>query len=335
MLAAANALKKPIFKTLKDSATIESKRYATYQEAYSATKAAREKLVTDSTNADASLAWGRFLCCFKEDWSTGLPLLAQSNDKVWKSLAERELTRPVKTAELLELGDDWFKVGEKEKDPIQFQTRERAILAWDAAMVGAKDVELPKLKQQVNQRIAKLFEKSLATSKGDANGVPLAGTEAMTPDTAFTIEFWVLTTSKVGILLSKQHTATDSGVRLRLSVDQGIDKPKVHFEYAHPGGNGGTDTPNVITDGQWHHVALTKQGQTLKLFIDGIFVSFFPLQDDMRLQSVSPWKLGCGKNGPSLQAQFARVRISSVERYTNNFVPKKQFTKDSTTLYLR
>ncbi|MDB5392023.1 MAG: hypothetical protein JWM11_7669, partial [Planctomycetaceae bacterium] len=200
MLSAVTSLKRPLFKPLKDFAALEVKRYTAYQDAYTVAKTSRDKLVSDPADPAASLVWGRFLCCYLGNWEAGLPLLAQSEDKIWKPLAERELKKPTQPAALMQLGDDWLKAGEKEKDPVQFQTRERANLAWEEALASCQELERSKFALQLDQRLAKLFDKSLAVSK-DENGVPLLGTESMDPSTEFTIEFWVATSSKQGTVI--------------------------------------------------------------------------------------------------------------------------------------
>ncbi|MDB5336329.1 MAG: hypothetical protein JWN70_1948 [Planctomycetaceae bacterium] len=335
MTAAISSLIKPAFRLQKEYARQEAKRYTAYQEAYLVAKTAEEKLATEPTDPEASLTWGRFLCCYQESWETGLPLLAQSDDKVWKSLAERELNKPTESAALLQLGDDWLKAGDKEKDPIHFQTRERANLAWEAALESASDEEEPKLAKQVDQRTAKLFDKSLASAKGDITGVPLIGTEPLDPGSEFTIEFWVATTSVEGMLVTKQFSSTDSSVQLRLSLRRAGEDPRFHLETVSGDGGGGSETSNTISDGHWHHVALVVTDSSMNLFIDGRSVAKQPLRSGNGLQSASPWRLGSGRRSPYLSGQFGRVRISNVVRYTETFSPQKQFRRDLSTLYLR
>lgn len=333
MSSAAIALKKPLFKPLKEFAVLESKRYSNYQDSYAVAKPARDKLAASPDDAVANLMWGRFLCCFQQDWAAGLPLLAKCEDKVWKSLAERELNRPTRPAELLQLGDDWFKAGDKEKDPVQFQARDRANAAWLAALASAQEAELAKVAQQVDQRTTKLFDKSLVVAKGDAAGVPLMGTESLNPGPEFTIEFWVNTTSKQGVLVTKQHNGADSSMRARMSIVDGDSM--MHFEHGHASGGGGTAARNQMSDGHWHHFALVRHNQDFKYYQDGKAIGGFAPPGVDEFPSSSPWKLGCGKGFPPLAGQFARVRISNVARYTNSFVPQKQFIRDLSTLYLR
>jgi hypothetical protein len=334
MLSAAKTLKNPLFKPLKDFATLEGKRYALHQDAYVIAKAARDKLAANPTDPAASLIWGRFLCFYLENWDEGLPLLVQSGDKVWKPIAERDIDKPMLADELFRLGDDWLKAGDKEKDPVQFQTRARAILAWEAAVQTANLGDRPKLQSQLDQRISKLFDKSIANTGGNPNGAPLIGTEGLNPKTDFTLEFWFDTTSKNGIVFSKHHVDADCTLRVRLSSPQ-ADNPRLHLEIARGGGAGGSDTSNSFSDGHWHHMALVKQGAAINVYVDGQSVIKRTMQDGEQLVGGSPWKLGCGKGGPPLASQFAKVRISNVARYTQEFVPPKQYLRDFSTVYLR
>ncbi|MDB5386085.1 MAG: hypothetical protein JWM11_1731, partial [Planctomycetaceae bacterium] len=334
MLSAARALKLPLFKPLKEYANLESKRYTQFQEANSVVKGARTKLAENPADPTANLICGRFLCFYMDKWDEGLPLLAKSDDKIWKSIAEREIAKPALANELFRLGDDWQKAADRERDPIQFQARARAALTWDAAVRIAHPMDRTNLQLQLDQRIAKLFDKSIVSSHGNASGVPLDETESLSPGVDFTLEFWFATTSKDGIVFSKHHTDADWSLRVRFS-EEAMQDPRLNLEIARGSGAGGSSTSNTYSDGHWHHMALVKQGAAVNVYVDGKSVISRTMQGSERLESGSPWKLGCGKGGSPLLSQFARIRISNVARYTKEFSPQKQYIRDFSTMYLR
>jgi tetratricopeptide (TPR) repeat protein len=328
MQSAAAAFKKPVFKPLRDQALQDGKRFAEYQAAYEAAVSASEKLIEDPQDSAANLTWGRFLCFYKGDWERGLPLLAQAGDKTWQPLAERELHKPQRSSELIELGDDWFRAGEKEKDPIRFYTGDRADAAWQAAWQAATKLETPQLAQQLDQRFTRLFGKSVLVTTGDPEGVTLPGTEGLDPRDEFTIEFWVSTVATQGVLISKLHTMPD--ISIQLGLREGCLSP----QSAKANTWGGTTIKDSINDGRWHHVALVRQKGILSVYQDGERKGQMGLIE--QYSSVSPWKLGCAKyGGPPCAARFARIRLSGNVRYSEPFTPKKQLTKDTVTLYLR
>ncbi len=343
MQAAVSALKRPAFKDLQDFAKVELKRYTAYRDAFDAAKPARDKLQTDPADEKASLTWGRFLCFYKEDWEQGLPLLVQSGDKVWQSLAERELNQPTDPQLLLKLGTDWLDAGEKEKDPIRYQTRERA----DAALMSItgtstvtsldsiKATEQPKMRQALDRLTTRMFDKSVLVSNS-AQGTQVPDTEKLNPTDDFTIEFWSMTQMQRGILLAKVQGQADRTVRIHLALSSTND-PLIGFDIAFAGGSGGGGAQNTFSDGRWHHFAIVKQGAQLQLYADGQKSMSLTVKPAEPLISASPWKLGAAGNGLDgpFQGTFARVRISNLARYKAPFTPRKQFVRDAWTTYLK
>lgn len=319
-----NALKRPAFKGLRDDAVRNSKLVAAASEAFTAASPAAEKLKSDPNDPAASLAWGRFLCFYHEDWQAGLPLLAQSQDKTWAPIAKRELAPPDNPADLLKLGDDWFNAGDKDKDPLRLLSREKADAAWQLALrSGGANTDA--IAKQVDQRFVKLFGSGLAVTGGDAAGVALPRTDRFVPGAEFTAEFWVSTLAKQGTLISKRHVQSDASVLCH------IDNGKAGLSVAVGNGEGGSGGGPILADGQWHHLALVKQQTQLTVYVDGQQAVKIDSTED--LASNSPWKLGTSYNRTPLAARFGAVRLSNSARYTGAFVPKKSFAKDSTTLF--
>jgi hypothetical protein len=323
--AAADRLKKPAFKHLRDKAVWLAKQMAVKRDAFDACQPAREKLKTDPTHAKSSLDWGLFLCFHKSDWQQGLLLLIQSRDKVWAPLAEQELKPPLEAKALLQLGDDWFDAGNKEPDPVRLISRERADFAWQQAWNSTDESLRPKMASAVDQRFLKLFDKSLVLTQGDANGAALPGTERFNPGDEFTIEFWVSTINEKGTLLSKYRGDQESSLVIHL------DKGTPQLSVKQGGGEGGSGGGEPVNDGAWHHFALVKTGADIVLFVDGKQVTRRQLK--VPLVSLAPWKMGACPERPSTTGRFGRIRISNVARYSESFLPQKSYRRDPDTLY--
>lgn len=322
--AAADLVKKPAFKPLKDDATFLIKQMTLHKEAFDAAKNSRDKLATNADDPTANLAWGRFVCFYKQDWDKGLKLLAKANDKVWAPLANREITPPTTAADWLQLGDDWQQAGIREKDTIKEATLERADHAWQQALATATAPQKKEIEQKVDQRLIKLFGTSFAATKGDAAGVAIPGSDRLSPTENFTIEFWVSTQSPRGTLLSKKHAAEESSVIVHL------DNTIPNLSVATTGGEGGSGGGPPINDGQWHHLALVKQADGVTLYVDGSAATRTTLKAP--LQSRSPWKFGTSHNRTPCAARFGGVRISKCARYSDAFEPKRIHSKDKDTL---
>ncbi|MDB5386829.1 MAG: hypothetical protein JWM11_2475 [Planctomycetaceae bacterium] len=335
MQSVSSALKKPEFKEVQDFAKFEIKRYMAYRELFDSTKTARDKLGTNPMDPKANLAWGRFVCFYQGDWDQGLPMLIQSGDKTWKSIAERELSIPSAPQDQLKLGTDWLNAGEKEKDPIRLQCRQRgdAVLKTAASQVMGKK-ENAKLAELIDQQFSRLFDKTIQVSQGVAGGAPIADTESLNPGEEFTIEFWFLTMAREGVLISKRHNGSEGSIQVRTSFREDGTTQQLHFEAFGPPGviGGGTGANYPISDGHWHHLAIVKQGIRLTLFVDGKLMVSTDIEDSRRLNAASPWKFGCSEFGPPLAGTFARPRFSNNARYTKEFTPQKQFVKDIWTL---
>ena len=58
---------------------------------------------------------GRYYCLQKGDFEAGLPLLAKGSDKNLKEVAELEISKTEICDEMARLGDEWLKLGQKER----------------------------------------------------------------------------------------------------------------------------------------------------------------------------------------------------------------------------
>ena len=154
---------------------------------------------------------------------------------------------------------------------------------------------------------------------------PFRDTERFVPQENFTIEFWVSTTAKTGMLISKRHV--DSDVTMLAHIDGGI----TNLSLERNGSGGGSGGGAFVADGHWHHIALMKQGSEITLWVDG--QKGTRAEAPAVMPSTSPWKLGCSKGKPPCVARFGGIRISNVARYTDRFTPARQHLKDGATLF--
>lgn len=325
MKAATDVFKKPAYKPFKDEASIQAKQYANMRDVYDAAKVARDKLATDPDNTAANLAWGRFLCFYKQDWDHGLPFLSKGNDKVWSPLAQRELMPPDSADDWLQLGDDWYSAALKENYPMKLVASERAERAWRQAISkAATPMQKKELEQKFDQRLVKLFGTSVVSTRGDVVGATIPGSDRLSPTDSFTIEFWVSTTATKGTLISKRHLPNESSILVHL------DKAVPNLSIVIPGRERGSGAGATINDGAWHHIAMVKKANDLALFVDGKKYAGNVLEE--KLVSNSPWKFGTSQDRVPCAAKFGGIRISKTARYLDSFTPKVINSKDKDTL---
>lgn len=322
--AAAGATRKHAM--LKDQLAAHSKRISGLREAFELAKPAREILKVNINDETANLAWGRYVCFAKGDWSNGLPLLARSSDEKLASLASREIERPRELQPLVQLGDDWWAVAEEEKDPVRTTIRERAVDAWQLAIPMASGLQKKELEAKVERifKPTKFFE-----TTGSGQGMRVADPD-LNPGPFFTVEFWIATQSRSGILISKREDRRDSGIVL--AMDRG--RPRFVIGKSDSESETGKSSRQAINDGRWHHIAVVKLGSRLGLFVDGKWTAQTEYAETY--QSASPWKVG--HDGLSKYsepaAKFCRLRFSKDARYLLSFHPEKNYPRDKLTMFI-
>lgn len=320
--SAATATRK--LTSLKEQLALRVRRINQLRDAYEAAKSAQLVLQTNPEDGPANLDWGRYLCFYQANWATGLPLLAKCSDATVAEVARRDLDQPRDMEALDRLGDDWWELAEKEKEPVKTTIRERAIEAWQMALPYTKALQ----KQTLEKKISRIFQQTrFFETSGSGNGVTVAGPE-YNPGNFFTVEFWVFTNSDTGILISKRDQRNDSS--LIVTLDRG--RPSI----AGRSNNGSKIARSKITinDGRWHHIAAVKVGTKLGLFVDGKWAAQTEFLDTYL--SRSPWKLGHDSQWEMEEphAKFCRLRFSKEARYLVNFTPERIYGRDKATTYI-
>ncbi len=80
--------------------------------AFSQTSKYRDALRKNPGDPEANLAVGQFLCFVKNDWQTGLPMMAHGNDDRLKRVLDVEINKkPERVNDLVAAGDLWWSLG--------------------------------------------------------------------------------------------------------------------------------------------------------------------------------------------------------------------------------
>lgn len=83
--------------------------------AYEKVKKAEKELAANPEDPAANTVVGEYLCLTKGVWLKGVEHLAKGTDSPIKALAVKELAAPSEAGPLLELGDAWWDLADKEK----------------------------------------------------------------------------------------------------------------------------------------------------------------------------------------------------------------------------
>ena len=146
----------------------------------------------------------------------------------------------------------------------------------------------------------------------------------------FTIDFWVYQTSTSNNkTFLDMRKANDSDVALSLQEKSGA---VIHVEISGSAVITGTQALSVNS---WHHVALTREGSTLRLFVDGIADGSVSNSTDLGLDA--PFRLGDKHdNSGGIPGFFDEVRVQKgVAKYTAAFTPPtSEYQGDKDTVLL-
>jgi len=168
--------------------------------------------------------------------------------------------------------------------------------------------------------------------------VEVPGSPFLQAETGFTVEFWLRTESKAPAILMDQRITTAVG------------ESDWHIEYQLAGGDGqlrfrygnvtGADSqigmPSVeLNDGEWHHVAVTRDDKTLRWWVDGNGLPGNVTTNIQSLSNESPLWLGCSAfGGQAWDGSLDDIRISSFARYSKKFTPPGRHSRDAATVAL-
>lgn len=159
---------------------------------------------------------------------------------------------------------------------------------------------------------------------GSQNYVNVPGSSALDPQGAFTIEFW----TKGG---SVQSTAMSNYGDWYIWRDTGG-----HFHFVLGFQNYGRptiDSTVSVTDGNWHHLAVSYDNNIVRIFVGGTLDVSLTIGADNLTQTSSAFTIGSANDESDfMNGALDEIRISQVARYTGNFSPATSFVVDSDTV---
>jgi hypothetical protein len=99
----------------RDTAVVREVRVRTRElksmlETIKAVAKAKQQLADNPDDAAANLAVGKFHCFVKNDWDSGLTLLAKGGDEALASAANLDLTAPTDPDAMIKVGDAWWQI---------------------------------------------------------------------------------------------------------------------------------------------------------------------------------------------------------------------------------
>ncbi|MES2789479.1 MAG: LamG-like jellyroll fold domain-containing protein, partial [Planctomycetota bacterium] len=314
--------RKPGMAILKDQMNVVTKEFSSIKAAFQTVDDARQTLRTKPDDRTANLAWGKYLCFIKGDWTNGLPFLMKSQSAPLAALAKRDLERPTDPDANVLLGDEWCTIGELEKEPARTNICLHATEAYNRGLPGLTGLNL----SLTEGKLSRLFgDSEIFASNGDPQGTLLADA-ALNFSSAGTVECWVQTRVTEGVLFSKRGVEPEGSLGIRLYQGQACLMENASYHYRE------SRTELTINDGNWHHVAIVKAGKNAAFFFDGKLVATLQVRD--QLISKSPWKLGTCCGHAPIAVKACKFRISNTARYFVSFKPEYNYKKDKATVFI-
>lgn len=166
------------------------------QRDFSAARAAGDQYVHDLTtlaanpnDPAANQSVGRYLCFFKNDWESGLPLLAKSADPVMKSLAMAELSKPALPEAIADLADKWWETATAQSN----SAAKLALTAHAGELYAGIKGRLTGLRgAQIQQRLEEAEKTAARLPSGALDILKLVGKDAR-----FSADHWTATSTSV------------------------------------------------------------------------------------------------------------------------------------------
>jgi hypothetical protein len=152
--AAVQAAKRSADPALVARAASRAKLVTEARAKFEGMKKSLDALARNSDDPAANQEIGLFLCLFKSNWDLGLRFLAKASDPVLKSLAGKELVLPQQTTDQISVGDGWWDLAEKEKNPLRKEKfLERARFWYQTVLPQAPAIQKLKIEKRMGQGI--------------------------------------------------------------------------------------------------------------------------------------------------------------------------------------
>jgi hypothetical protein len=166
------------------------------------------------------------------------------------------------------------------------------------------------------------------TFDGKQNFVEVPHDPSLDPTGSMTLECWFKTDSmRSAAILGKREWGENLDKGYQIFVNRGSVNGYWSGTYV---------LGETVSDGQWHHAALTWDGEARRLFVDGAMTG----EDHPGpwARSGAPFEIGGirGNKKPEdfFDGSFRQVRLSKVDRYggRGNFTPEARFAMDADTI---
>jgi hypothetical protein len=138
---------------------------------------------------EANLALGRYLLFVKKDEPAALSCLRKGSSPAWRDVATAELAKPGTPEAMLEVGEGWLGLGDKEKSTVgKARCQERAIVWLERGFLSAGGLTKAKIKKKLSDlgRIEEpsaegllgrwFFDEGSGTTTQDSSGKGHTGT---------------------------------------------------------------------------------------------------------------------------------------------------------------
>ncbi|RKG57616.1 DUF4215 domain-containing protein [Corallococcus sp. AB011P] len=138
---------------------------------------------------------------------------------------------------------------------------------------------------------------------------------------AFTVSYWLKTTfndASTGDLIGNRVDGSAGNfLSARLNGNSGTSL-EIYQDESGTNGAGTGASPTSLNDGSWHHVAYTRSGTSLKMYIDGVLVGSGTSAAPTNLTGANSFRIGrrlpdCMDGFSSIPASFDDVRTYSRE----------------------
>ena len=160
-----------------------------------------------------------------------------------------------------------------------------------------------------------------STTRLDATALPAFGTGD------FCIETWlnIPTMGTGNFTVFRYHNDTNAGILFLYNGSSTFTPGALYFANGDPAGSDVSITPNnSFPTGQWNHIAVTRSGNTLRIFINGISsVSYQPtggVFGNFTYTGATHMLLGGNAVYNNVRVQDYRV-YQGAAKYTSNFTP--------------
>ncbi|MFY1824521.1 LamG-like jellyroll fold domain-containing protein [Myxococcus fulvus] len=139
---------------------------------------------------------------------------------------------------------------------------------------------------------------------------------------AFTVSYWLKTTfsgpGNGDLIGNRAAGSAGNFLGARLNGGTSAASLEMYEDVAGTNGAGVTVSPSPLNDGNWHHVAYTRGGTSLKVYIDGVLVGSATSTAPTNLTGASSFRIGrrlptCLSGFVSIPATFDDVRTYSRE----------------------